>query len=291
MTTRIDKSKVRRHFDRHAGSYDQYAVVQRTMADHLLQLVLKRKARGDVSRIIEIGCGTGLLTCKLLEAYPEASVLAIDLSPQMVERTRQRCGGAAAAGRLETFVGDAEPQGSDDDKLTMTVYGQADLIISSATFQWFDEPEQTLKTWLERLKSDGLLAFATFGPQTFVELHEAFEAAERELGLPQMSHGQDFLSLTEWERLLLQSTDGLQKSFAFTGIEQTDVQLFRDVRSFLYSVKRVGAGNANSDSGKTQRAGRRLFAEMEKKYTERFAVRNEGIRATYHLLYGLLGAE
>lgn len=290
MTTRIDKEKVRKHFDRHAGSYDQYAVVQRTMADRLLQLVLQRKAPEDVSRIIEIGCGTGLLTGKLLEAYPEASVLAIDLSPQMAECTRQRYGGTAA-GRLETLVGDAELQGSDDNKMAMTEYGQADLIISSATFQWFDEPERTLKVWLERLKPNGLLAFATFGPQTFIELHEAFGAAERKLGLPEMSHGQDFLSLNEWERLLFQSADGQQKSFAFSGLENMNVQTFEDVRSFLYSVKRVGAGNANSDSGESRRAGRRLFAEMEKKYTERFAVNNEGIRATYHLLYGLFGAE
>ncbi|MGF9713292.1 malonyl-ACP O-methyltransferase [Paenibacillus sp. JMULE4] len=290
MTTRIDKSKVRRHFDRHAGSYDQYAVVQRTMADRLLQLVLKRKAPKNVSRIIEIGCGTGLLTGKLLEAYPEASVLAIDLSPQMAERTRQRYGDMAA-GRLETFVGDAEPPGNDDEKWALTEYGQADVIISSATFQWFDEPGRTMKAWLGRLKPDGLLAFATFGPQTFVELHEAFRAAERELGLSKMSHGQDFLSLAEWERLLVQSSGGLKQSFAFTGLEDMDVQTFADVRSFLYSVKRVGAGNANSDSRETQRAGRRLFAEMEKKYTERFAVNNGGIRATYHLLYGLFGAE
>ncbi|MBP1157514.1 MULTISPECIES: malonyl-ACP O-methyltransferase BioC [unclassified Paenibacillus] len=288
MTMRIDKGKVRRHFDRHAGSYDQYAVVQRTMADYLLELTLKRKAPEDVRRIIEIGCGTGLLTGKLLDAYPEAIVLAIDLSPQMVECTRLRYS-SSAAGRLEVLVGDAEPEGVDDES-ALKECDQADLIISSAVFQWFDDPERTLKAWLGQLSTDGLLAFATFGPQTFGELHEAFRAAERELGLPEMSHGQDFLSLSEWEMLLRRGAKGLRQGLTFTGQEALEVQAFEDVRTFLYSVKRVGAGNANSDSGETQRAGRRLFAEMEKKYTERFAM-DEGIRATYHLLYGFFGAE
>lgn len=286
MTTRIDKEKVRRHFDRHAGSYDQYAVVQRTMTDSLLEQALQRKAPEDVRRIIEIGCGTGLLTGKLLDAYPNASVLAIDLSPQMVELTRRRYS-RSAAGRLKVLVGDAE---GVDDESVLKERNQADLIISSAVFQWFDEPERTLKAWLGQLGRDGLLAFATFGPRTFGELHEAFRAAERELGLPEMSHGQEFLSLNEWQTLLQRGAEGLRQGFTFTGHEALEVQAFEDVRTFLYSVKRVGAGNANADSGETRGAGRRLFAEMEKKYTERFAS-DEGIRVTYHLLYGFFGAE
>ncbi|MCK4721557.1 class I SAM-dependent methyltransferase [bacterium] len=39
-------------------------------------------------RILDIGCGTGLLTCQILELFPDAHVTAIDGSIAMLEEAR-----------------------------------------------------------------------------------------------------------------------------------------------------------------------------------------------------------
>jgi len=47
--------------------------------------------------VLELGCGTGALTARLAERYPEARLLAIDASPEMLDLARARVVGAGAA--------------------------------------------------------------------------------------------------------------------------------------------------------------------------------------------------
>lgn len=286
MTTiQVDKHQVKRHFDRYAGDYDRYALVQIGMANRLLELLEKRIPADRVRHILEVGCGTGRLTAALLERFPEARVHAIDLAPRMVKRALERCSAEAELGRLVAVSGDAEElSAAECERLQLPE--QIDLIVSSATFQWFNEPAATMRTWLRRLKPDGLLAFATFGPRTFYELHDAFEVAAESVQTEVRRRGQHFLSLSDWELLLGSvSEEGGRK---FAGEEKICEVVFADVRSFLYSVKRTGAGNANQGAGDSRAMSRKLLAAMEKAYMERYR-ETEGIRATYHLLFGLFG--
>ena len=52
-------------------------------------------------RILDVGCGDGLLLGMLLEAFPQAGGAAIDFSPLMLEQARQRF---ESAGRRVTIV-------------------------------------------------------------------------------------------------------------------------------------------------------------------------------------------
>ncbi|MED4602306.1 malonyl-ACP O-methyltransferase BioC [Paenibacillus validus] len=286
MTTiRVDKNRVKRHFDRYADDYDRNALVQIGMGDRLLELIEQRISPDRVGHILEIGCGTGRLTASLLTRFPKARVYAVDLAPQMVRLTLERCSAEAEAGRLVVVSADAEGLTAEHFR-ELRLPEQADLIVSSATVQWFNEPADTMRAWLRMLKPEGVLAFATFGPRTFHELHDSFTAAAESLQAAGRRRGQHFLSLSDWESLLDGASEEVTR--AFTG-EETMYELhFRDVRSFLYSVKKTGAGNANQEPAGGGGISRKLLAAMEKAYVERYR-EPEGIRATYHLLYGLFG--
>lgn len=99
MTRIPDVERLRRYWDRHAGSYDrQMEFIERKLFGDSRQWVC-RGAAGDV---LEVGIGTGLN----LGHYPGAGTLTgVDLSPEMLEHARRR---AAAGGRPVTLrVGDA----------------------------------------------------------------------------------------------------------------------------------------------------------------------------------------
>jgi ubiquinone/menaquinone biosynthesis C-methylase UbiE len=111
--TRIpDVERLRRYWDRHAGSYDrQMEFIERRLFRDSRQWVC-HGAAGDV---LEVGIGTGLN----LGHYPEVGTLTgVDLSPEMLEHARRR----AAGGRPVTLrVGDAHHLDFPDDSFDTVV--------------------------------------------------------------------------------------------------------------------------------------------------------------------------
>ena len=84
----IDKRRVRKAFERAAPLYDQAAILQREVCDRMLSRLEYIKYTPDV--VLDAGSGTGYGTCKLLERYPDTSILAIDIATGMHHQARQR---------------------------------------------------------------------------------------------------------------------------------------------------------------------------------------------------------
>eukprot|EP00808_Paulinella_micropora_P006574 g67077.t1 len=49
-----------------------------------------------ILRAVDLGCGPGNLTVRLLPLYPKAKVLGVDMSGSMIERARQMHAGKAS---------------------------------------------------------------------------------------------------------------------------------------------------------------------------------------------------
>ena len=49
---------------------------------------------------------------------------------------------------------------------------KADLIISNAMFQWFDNLDKAIETLKLSLEKDGVIAFSTFTPSNFKEIKD-----------------------------------------------------------------------------------------------------------------------
>ncbi|GGF92464.1 malonyl-ACP O-methyltransferase BioC [Paenibacillus abyssi] len=269
----VSKNLVKQRFDRKAETYDAHAVVQQEMTAELLRpLQLARHAMtasGPVS-VLEIGCGTGRLTERLLQLLPSAYVSAVDLSPSMLQLASRRLNGDAS--RCTFIEADIEQWAA------ASADRRFDLIVSGACFQWLERPEQTLRQLLRVTRPGGRLLFSTFGPDTFQELHSAFLKAYLALGKQPQRHGLSFRSLQQW-------TDMLESAGWRVHVlrHKTAAQYFPAVRTFLQSVKSIGA-NASQASPAQGLGMRSLMAEMTACYERHYACA-AGIPATYELIY------
>ncbi|GAA3409790.1 methyltransferase domain-containing protein [Paenibacillus hodogayensis] len=314
----IDKSRVRRHFDRHAHEYERYAVVQAAMAEEVATAALGalrgtmrgRNASGRLdlaagtgreeyrceARILEIGCGTGRLTAALARALPEARFVCIDLSANMIAAARQNLAhwqlDPDGNERVTFLEGDAETLVAEGESFSVVASDAGsgleepgrrlgfDLIVSNAAFQWFAAPHRTIQACLRLLRPGGALVFSTFGPGTFRQLHASFAEAERLLGLDAVPHGQSFAGEAGWRECFA----GADGTFRWSGRVVTETS--QDVRAFLHGVKRIGAGNAVV-GGHPGVGGRKLLETMERIYTGKFAAPGGGVETDYELGFGI----
>lgn len=252
-------------FHKNSRNYDENAQVQKAMAERLIGLV--REERLQPLRILEIGCGTGGLTALLSRHYPNASITAVDIAPNMVRAAENKCGNE----QIEFICADAESMALDQ---------QYDLIISSACFQWFTSLPETLKRFWNSLGEGGVIAFSTFGEKTFQELHHSFSYAEAVLtGIKTcVRRGLVFQPLSFYRTLA--GSLAPQEPSVQSYYEKEHRFYYPDVRSFLYSVKNIGATYTAEGTA----AGPKLLREMARQYEIHYKTCSK-VRATYHAQY------
>ena len=89
----ISESSTEEFYDDLASSYNdimyrcapRYEEMQTTLVDYVPKDLCPL-------RILDLGCGTGNLTLRILDAFPTASVVALDLSAEILEVCQQQCG-------------------------------------------------------------------------------------------------------------------------------------------------------------------------------------------------------
>src|SRR5215472_15592526 len=101
--------------------------------------------------VVDLGCGPGQLTVSLAERWPDATVLGIDSSAEMIRAaTAAGYGGGDLRGRLSFAVGDVRD--FKPDRL-------ADVIISNAVLRCVPDHVSLLPQWASYLAPGGWLAF------------------------------------------------------------------------------------------------------------------------------------
>ncbi|MFH0886555.1 MAG: methyltransferase [bacterium] len=82
----IDKNKVRKHFNKSAATYDEYAGLQKRIAEELVEQV---KSLGIKPRsILDIGAGTGYVSLSLAKVFPQSKVVSFDIAHGMNCRSK-----------------------------------------------------------------------------------------------------------------------------------------------------------------------------------------------------------
>lgn len=151
-------------FDRAANRYEQHAGVQVAIARRLAAQIADQPLP-EQPRILEIGCGTGLLTRQLAARIPLADWTITDLAPAMLTRAQDtlRLGGNARFRVLDGEHPDLPACGFD-------------LICSSMALQWFTDPGRGLLRLAGLLAPGGCLAVAVPVQGSWPEWQQAHDS-------------------------------------------------------------------------------------------------------------------
>jgi tRNA (cmo5U34)-methyltransferase len=101
--------EIRQRFDADVERFSNLETGQSATVDAPLALALIAQAAAATTpharHVLDVGCGAGNYTLKLLERLPNLDATLIDLSQPMLDRARERVG-RATAGRITTLRGD-----------------------------------------------------------------------------------------------------------------------------------------------------------------------------------------
>src|SRR6201996_2076233 len=98
--------------------------------------------------VADLGCGPGNLTAALAGRWPEATVVGVDNSPEMIEAARATARGGS---RNLSF----EPGDVWDWRPARPL----DVLVCNAVLQWVPGHDELLLRWADLLAPDGWLAF------------------------------------------------------------------------------------------------------------------------------------
>ena len=117
--------------------------------------------------IADVGSATGQGSRELARHWRRARVLSIDLSRRMLCAGRQ---GRGWFSRQRDVQADAHAMPFKD--------GSIDLLVANLSLPWFSRPETCLAEIGRVLRREGLFVFTTLGPDTLVEVRDAWREAE-----------------------------------------------------------------------------------------------------------------
>lgn len=119
---------------------NQYMVFEKQRSHPAIDLAM-RIQHNTYKSIVDIGCGPGNSTAILQDVFPEASIIGIDNSKDMIEKARIRC-----------------PDLSFQKCGVEELEGKYDLLFSNACLQWVPNHQVLLPSLLEKLNENGVLA-------------------------------------------------------------------------------------------------------------------------------------
>lgn len=117
--------------------------------------LLARVGAEDPRRVVDLGCGPGNLTRLLAQRWPEAQVLGLDSSPQMVAEAQQVEGIDAEVADIVAWAEDAHGSAGDD--------APVDVLISNAALQWVPGHLDLIPALVDRVAPGGWFAMQVPG--------------------------------------------------------------------------------------------------------------------------------
>jgi len=261
----IDKKQMRRAFNHAAADYDAAAVLQREVCTRMLERLDCIKLRPQ--RILDAGSGTGWGARQLAEKYPSAQIIALDIAAAMLQSARSHSGWWQ-----KLFGGAQQMQVCGDIETLPLASGSMEMVWSNLAMQWCNDLPGAFGELHRVLKTEGLLMFSTFGPDTLKELRHAFN------GVDKHNHLNRFADMHDIGDMLLQA------GFADPVMDMEYMTMtYEDVRGVLYDLKRVGAHNATAGRGRGL-MGKNAWLRLVENYEQ---ARCDGkLPATYEVIYG-----
>lgn len=238
------KKRIIHCFNKSTQTYDAAAEIQMRVAKQLA----KQASAVSAKSILEIGCGTGLLSQLLLTQFPNAEFLLTDIAPNMIEHCQNRF---ASYEKINTVCIDGEK---------ITVPETINLLVSSMTLHWFSNVVQGIANMISQLPSGSYFIFSLLGEGSMQEWHDVCQQHNLPIATPSwitVSQLENFFPTMQIKNELIKITH-------------------QGCYDFLKTLKNIGATAAN-EYYRPLSAGqlRRVLRQNKDSFT-----------ISYHVIYG-----
>ncbi|MEX1106482.1 MAG: class I SAM-dependent methyltransferase [Ilumatobacteraceae bacterium] len=143
-------------FDQWSATYDRPGL-QLFAYRPVHDAVLARTDGFEPSMVVDLGCGTGQLTRRLIRRFPDATIVGADLSEGMLN---------AAAGRLRGVGGGNQPLVRADALQLPFAASSVDLVVCTESFHWYPDQASALSELARVLSPGGRLLIASIATVT-----------------------------------------------------------------------------------------------------------------------------
>jgi ubiquinone/menaquinone biosynthesis C-methylase UbiE len=143
-------------FDRWSATYDRPGLQLFTYRP-IHDAVLARIDGLEPSTVVDLGCGTGQLTQRLIRGFPDANIVGVDLSDGMLTE---------AASRLRQVGSDDQPLVRADALQLPFAASSIDLVVCTESFHWYPDQAAALAELARVLNPGGRLLIASIATVT-----------------------------------------------------------------------------------------------------------------------------
>lgn len=170
MNTRDNESDprprdVRHRFDRAADLFQEADFVHRVTREGLLERM--RPMTASAKTVIDLGSACGAAIPLLEKRFRGARVIAVDVSAGMLRVVRSK----------RTLLSKRRAVQADARALPF-VDGSIDVVFSNLMLPWVGDPGEVFAEVARVLQDAGLFAFSTLGPDSLLEVRDAWRAVD-----------------------------------------------------------------------------------------------------------------
>jgi len=257
MTAPLTHQTIAQRFSAAAPMYEPLAQIQL----HVVEQLAAWLPETTPAYILDAGCGTGLLTRKLVSTYPTSRIDAVDISRAMLHQA-------------QSIIHHDPIQWIQHSISTFTSEQPYDLIASSSALHWMDPFSDGLRHLLTNLAHDGYFVCALMLTDTLKELHEA----RHRIAPAKKPQGQ----LPELETItqILQEQD-LQLELC---IAKELTERYPDGTTFLRAIHNMGLTGGRVSRSRNP-LNRKELAALAQYYDTHFQHKEGGVYATYQVAF------
>jgi len=238
--------------------YIDSAVVQKEIVARLMD----RLSLINISpkKIVDIGAGVGLGSKEIITRYPEANCFMLDNSIESLNENISK--------DINVYEVCA------NFKKIPFKNNSFDLIFSSSALHWDLDIRSSFKEIYRILRPGGLFLFATYGPNTLIELRSAWSRID------EYKHVNDFYDMHDIGDLM----QSINFNDSVVDVENIIIE-YKDVAQLQIDLKNIGSKVIYSKENNQSLISKNKMKKMYNEY-EKFRLEDGNLPATYEVIFG-----
>lgn len=153
---------------------ERYVVDREERFKLIIKLV--KTTQPKPKRLLDLGCGTGTLTLRLVEAFPNTEIIGIDYDPTLIPLAQKRC--QRYSNRVRFIQEDLRLR-----NWITHVKGKCDAVVSATALHWLSEKQlvRLYNQLVKLLKSGGIFLNADHAGNSYPPLQQYWESHRNQM--------------------------------------------------------------------------------------------------------------